>query len=364
MTKEEIAKAIADSLAKAKDKTYQDTIKSNYKDARELTFVPFDMVSGGKGSYGEENAFEAINYLKNLRTQLDEGTISVSQFLKEGKKAAEFVQDEYHRIGGQGSRAGGTTSRLVQEFNAAKGGFTFDPSGNKVQTALPEEYQERLREELIPDNITGAEREELLKSIPTDIGFDTDRFAIEREGVRQRFQQEDTAKKQSDLRAQRLKDLAGLLSTQKTQLFDRNKPQIAEQAQAEGLFNTSGYGEGLARYQTQLDENIANILAQQGIADRDVDINALSTALATQQSYQGQGLSREFSTNDYTKQLTDAMRYGQMMTPSKPSGKGGGGGAAQGAGAGAAIGTQIMPGWGTAIGAGVGAIGGYFAGKK
>jgi hypothetical protein len=37
------------------------------------------------------------------------------------------------------------------------------------------------------------------------------------------------------------------------------------------------------------------------------------------------------------------------------------GGALQGAGAGAAVGTSIMPGWGTAIGAGLGAVSSYFA---
>jgi len=40
-----------------------------------------------------------------------------------------------------------------------------------------------------------------------------------------------------------------------------------------------------------------------------------------------------------------------------------GGGALSGAIAGAGLGTEIYPGWGTLIGAGVGALGGYFAGR-
>lgn len=317
-----------------------------------------------KGPQQYVEAKEKINEIKDLRSDLDAGKIDVETFVNKGKTLATEVDHLANVLTTQGQSIGRTYGEpLWQELKPlgfdtwATNTSIVRGSEKPVLVKLPEKHQQQLRESLIPSNITGEAREKMLKEIPLDIDVNSDRFNIEREGVRQKVQIEDTAKTQSDMRSTRLQDLSKLLAQQKTQTFERNKGALAEDAMARGLFKTSGYGDSLARYQTQLDQDTTNLLATQGLADRDLDINALATALQTQQTFQGSGLSREFSTGDAAKQFQDALRFAQMTQPQQKSGKGGAGGAFTGAVSGMGAGAALGP-WGAAAGGVLGGIGG------
>jgi hypothetical protein len=283
--------------------------------------------------------FAELHRLKLLRAELDAGRLPVSEFLKEGRELSERIFNVQLTLGGQGKKAAQLGDQLRDMFAQANTGFRQEATGDAktaIKTALPEQYQRRLREEMIPANITGEERERLLAEIPDDIGFDTERFKIEREGIRQAQQTKKTAAEQATRRQQGLTDLAKLLSERDSRMFKDAIPEIAEEAQAKGILNTSGYGEKLARERARLEAGSSEQIAQQALSDRDLDTNSLASILSAQQGFQKDALSREFSVDDYTKQTRDALALAKSQQP-ESKGKTGGEKVAQGAQTAAAI---------------------------
>lgn len=159
-------------------------------------------------------------------------------------------------------------------------------------------------------------------------------------------------------------------------------PSIQDAAVQAGAVGGSrqGIAEGLAK--SELDKNIANINATtryQALTDdlnrtmqgqtvaaqfapslmslMSQPTNILSTVGSQQDAFQSL-LNNAGKTNiqDYAALLRQFIP-GTTQTTTTNSGGSKFGGALAGAGTGAMIGTQIMPGWGTAIGAGVGALG-------
>ncbi len=283
--------------------------------------------------------FAELEQLKQLRAALNAGQIEVSQFLREGKALSESIFNIQLALGAGGKDSAKRGDDLRNAFASADTGFRQEPTGDAktaIKTALPEEYQTRLREELIPKNVTGEERARLLAEIPDDIGFDTDRFAIEREGIRQSQQTKRTAAEQATRRQQGLVDLTKLLSERDSRLFKDAIPEIAEEANAKGILKSSGYGDSLAHERARLQAGSSEAIAKQAISDRDLDVNSLAAIIGQQQGFQSDGLSREFSTKDYTKQQNDALYLARENQPSS-GGKSGGEKAAQGASTAAAI---------------------------
>ncbi len=283
--------------------------------------------------------FAELERLKQLRAALEAGQIEVSQFLKEGRELSESIFKTQLQLGAGGSKSAQQGDALRNAFMAADTGFRQEATGDPktgIKTALPQEYQTRLREELIPKNVSPEERERLLKEIPDDIGFDTDRFAIEREGIRQSQQTKATAAEQALRRKQGLEDLTKLLSERDTRLFKNAIPEIAEEANAKGILKSSGYGENLARERARLEAGSSEAIAAQALSDRDLDVNSLASILSKQQGFQSDALSREFSTSDYSKQTRDALALAKENQP-QSSGKSGGEKVAEGASTAAAI---------------------------
>jgi hypothetical protein len=306
---------------------------------------------------------EAVEKLKKLREDLDAGSIQVNEFVKQGKELADFIFNEQLRLGAGGRSSAQFGDQLRQTFQAANTGWKqqhigADDDGAKVD--LGAEYQQRLREELLPGNLPEEERRRLIEDLPADIGFDTDRFNIEREGIRQRVQAEAEAAKAKEQRQTRLGELATLLATQADQAYDENSPKLLEDLNARGLFHSSATGKALAGEKTRQQQITQNLLAAQGLSDRDADIGSMEAIGKASRAFQTSGLSRDMSNDDRARAFTEALTLANMSQPQN-SGGGKGGSIVQGAAAGAAAGTGAGgPGWGTVIGAvlggGAGAI--------
>lgn len=160
-------------------------------------------------------------------------------------------------------------------------------------------------------------------------------------------------------------------------------PTIEDAAASAGQFGGSrqGIAEGLAK--ADLDKNIANLDAGMRYQAASDDINRQIQGYQTAAQFtptlydlyttptnvmSNVGQQQDYFSNLAAKtDLNNLLGYGDFIrqfipgaSSSTRTSQGSGskaGGALAGAGTGAMIGTQIMPGWGTAIGAGVGALG-------
>lgn len=164
--------------------------------------------------------------------------------------------------------------------------------------------------------------------------FEGDRAAIIAEGERQH---KDTLKELESLSAANTKRAADL--------FKQTLPDIAENAQAAHLYDSTGYGQEVARQQANIASEIANQEAQQRFA-----------ALGGLQGFQTGALQRGLSLEDFVNQANVAKTIGAQMAPQMPSGKATGlSGGVAGAGAGAPFGP---------LGAAIGGAGGLILGSN
>jgi hypothetical protein len=121
------------------------------------------------------------------------------------------------------------------------------------------------------------------------------------------LQQETEAKARGTLGEQktvadrRLKDLASFLSSEENRKFNQDIPGIAETAQAQGFLETSGFGNALADRRAQLMGDTSARLTEQGLADRNLEINALGGIGQNYNNLATSGLERTYSTEDLTR---------------------------------------------------------------
>jgi hypothetical protein len=279
---------------------------------------------------------DKINQLKALRAQLDGGQIGVSDFLKAGQPLAAQVNQELFSLAGQGSNNASLATKMLQDFQS-NSGFKQSGDGNQsVAANLPAQYQQKLREELLPANLSPEERKALLNDIPTDIGFDTDRFKLEQEGVRQKMQGQQDQADAATIRSQRLKDLSTLMAQNDMRRFQQAVPGVAEDANAKGILRGTGFGEALASKANQLQADTDQALAQQGLTDRDAEANGVLSLGDSLRGFQTAGLQRQFSLSDFSKNKDFALQQAEAMQP-KQQGKSNGEKWAQGLNAGASV---------------------------
>lgn len=303
-----------------------------------------------------------IDELQQLRSKLDIGEIGVRDFIDQGTPLAQAAERKIAVLSGQGSRSASLAVPLRSYIREAGIDFAPDDTPGTFEKPiynLPNKFQIDLREALLPENITGEERKRIIENIPLDIDIQDDRFDIEREGIRQGLQLENLLNEERGRRAESLGSLSDLLTRQADAQFSLDTPRIREDANAAGLFRTTGLAEALADRRKQLAEQTGFKLGEAGLLDRAADIDAARGVLANTQGFQSSGLQRNFSLDDYQREALLAQSLARMATPSQPrSGGGKVSGALTGAGTGAAIGTSFAPGVGTAIGAGLGAAAG------
>jgi hypothetical protein len=184
--------------------------------------------------------------------------------------------------------------------------------------------------------------------------FDADRAAIAAEGAKQYGAANDLGQSQYNQLLQGIGDV-GTANTQRAKdLFEQTLPNIAENAQAAHLFDSTGYGQEVARQQANLASDVANREAQLKLGALGQLQGAQQGALGIQNNYGQAGLGRGLSLEDFINQANVAKTIGAQLAPQMPSGKGT---AVGGLGAGAAAGAPFGP-WGAAIGGGLGYLGG------
>lgn len=166
-----------------------------------------------------------------------------------------------------------------------------------------------------------------------------------------------------NLRKQRRGELATLLAQQADNEFKLSQPEIAEESNSGGILYSSGYGTALAKEKGRIATARDLQLAQQALSDTDADIAGRREVDAVGRGYGEQGMSRNFSLQDFAREGRVAKEIGGITTA--PSVKGSGkGGAMSGAMAGASAGAAAGP-WGALIGGGAGALlGNESEGKK
>lgn len=105
-------------------------------------------------------------------------------------------------------------------------------------------------------------------------------------------------------------------------LFGQMLPNIAENAQAAHLYDSTGYGQEVARQQSGIASQVASDAAQQKMQ-----------ALSGRQGFETGALQRGQSMEDFINQANVAKSIGAQMAPQPPSGKQNFGTVAQGVGA-------------------------------
>lgn len=168
--------------------------------------------------------------------------------------------------------------------------------------------------------------------------FNADRSAINTEGQNQYNQTLQGITDSSAANTQRAADL-----------FKSTLPDIAENSQAAHLYDSTGYGQEVARQQANIASQVAQQESQQKLS-----------ALSGLQGFQTGALQRGLSLEDFVNQANVAKTIGAQMAPQAPTGKQNFGTVAQGVGA---LSPFAKLGKGAAGGAAAGGVPGAVAGS-
>lgn len=193
----------------------------------------------------------------------------------------------------------------------------------------------------------------LRNSVPKTV----DQSVIEQEAARQAEQQRQAFEAERAIRSQRLTDLSAFLTNEENRKFSQSQPGIYEDLNARGLLRSSGLGEALAREKAKLAGDSASVLAQQGLTDRDAEIQGIKDILSRTQQFQTSGLERKFTLEDFEREKATARELGANYAPSVKGGSSVLSGILGGAATGATAGSALGP-WGAGAGAIMGAANG------
>lgn len=129
-------------------------------------------------------------------------------------------------------------------------------------------------------------------------------------------------------------DTNGTAQTQRARdLFTQMLPDIAENAQAAHLYDSSGYGQEVARQQANIASQVASEQANQRLAALQGRQGTQTSALQGLQGFQTGGLQRGLSLEDFINQANVSKTLGQAFAPQAPTGKQNFGTVASGVGA-------------------------------
>lgn len=121
-------------------------------------------------------------------------------------------------------------------------------------------------------------------------------------------------------RKQYLSDLSDVLMKAQNQQFSEDNPAILEDLNSRGLLRSSELGNALAREQKSLSATTANNLAQYGIEGQTADLNDLKGIQDTYNQARNSALQRQFSVEDYAKQVQTGKEMGAdyaKLTPNQ-----------------------------------------------
>lgn len=370
------------------------------------------------GSYGEGRVYNIADMLKTLKSSIQSGQLSVKDYFDLAEPLVNTAKQVTESLAGGGQKKAQAVNpawQSIQDLGAVKNvsgqWTTLAPFSAREYAALPESVlptQQEVNSGLVPLNLLPALQrfkpepttptpavnpgvggqpgqpgqnggqtqvpdpahpgqfinipvvgDPLQNSVPKTI----DQSIIEQEGQRQAEQSRQAYEAENSLRTQRLTDLAGLLTKQSNDQLNVDSPGIYEDLNSRGLLRSSGLGEALAREKAQLATTNANTLTQQGLTDRDAQIQGIQDILAQTQSFQTSGLERKFTLEDFQKEADLSRQLGASYAPQIQGGKSVLSGVLGGVGTGAAAGGAIGGPWGAGIGAVLGGAAGGGAAK-
>ncbi len=161
-----------------------------------------------------------------------------------------------------------------------------------------------------------------LQSTNADGSYDAQRIAQEAA-----LQQQLATQNQEGITSQRqkyLSDLTGLINQNTNKQMSEATPGIFEELNSKGLLRSSELGNQLATKAKSLNADASNQLAQYGIQGETSDLGNLQNIQQTYNAGRNSALSREFSVEDYNKQVQTGKEMGEeyaKLAPQAPSTK-------------------------------------------
>jgi hypothetical protein len=123
----------------------------------------------------------------------------------------------------------------------------------------------------------------------------------------------------TDKRSQYLKDLSDVLQKQQAQNMSEAAPGIYEDLNSRGLLRSSALGDSMARELKSLQGTTTNTLAQKAIEGETADLGNYNKIQDTYNAGRNSALQREFSVEDYNRQIQAAKDLGEQAAQLKPS---------------------------------------------
>jgi len=264
-----------------------------------------------------EGIGDALLVLKKLRKQLENEEISVAEFQRLGQPIAEQAIGDIGVIAGQSGKAASSVNPFISEIK--KTGFVQTGGAGEtpeVQLRLPENLELQSRDVLLQDpNLSPEEKRRLLETIPSDVRIGSDRFAIEKERVRQELRAEQEQLQRQQEREGQLTELEKILATQRKEAFAEGVPILSEQLQTQGLLQTSELERQFGKEEARLARESQNILATERLKARELDLGEKLDIQEASRRFQSAGLQREFSLSDFQREEQIARQIAELSKP-------------------------------------------------
>lgn len=296
------------------------------------------------GTYGEGNVGAALTALQDLKKQVSDGKLNLTDYYAKADPIVQQAGTWYGQIAGGGSKPASAVNSIWTQL--LDNNFISDKGGKHV-TTLPFSRTEYAK---LPDNVLPTKQDVTSglidpssapferyrtsgpttgtnggtptdpNAIPTDIPLGSDRGGIELESKREKEQSLAAIGQASDLRNQGLSNLGDILQKQNQAQFNYDLPDIKENLQSSGLFSSpSALASAVARESGMLGANTASMLGQQGVSNINLTAEGLLGATQNQQGLQQGGLQRQFSLDDWQKQAQLAREVGASQIPQQSS---------------------------------------------
>lgn len=127
------------------------------------------------------------------------------------------------------------------------------------------------------------------------------------------------ANERASKRQQYLQDLSGILQQQQDRVFKEDSPGIYEDLNSRGLLRSSELGNALAREQKSLSGTTSEQLSKYALDANTQDLGDLKTIQDNYNQARNSALQRQFSVEDYNKQIQAGKDMGEQYAKLTPN---------------------------------------------
>ncbi len=304
----------------------------SFDDAKNLASQGYSAF-GAAGRYGEGGVQQAADALKSLKAGVQAGKLSIIDYQN---LAQPLVPEINKSINSLVSQKQGALATSISEDLRSAGILKADSTGKNV-FAIPfttQEYaklpanvlptQDQVNQGLISatdlpmqkfQNPTGGGTDASGNGIPSYINTTTDQGQAELLAQRQGADLQTTLDQQNKVRADARTALASQMADYQNQQFGRAIPQLAEQANTQGILQSTGFGDLLANKYSQLTQDTNNQLAQQAESDAQQYAGGLGDIANVKTGLQTSGLQRNLSLEDQNSTSSLAQTLAKLSQP-------------------------------------------------